>query len=398
MRLTTDPDTSQVIVLAPPEVQALIARELARPAAVAAAGAAGLPASLPARPAAGSLQLTRVPLARIEAQLRQMLGSRLEPRPPGRTGGPDFVLVKGTRRLEITLERPNNTVHLFGDPPLVTQVSRLLSALDVTEPVPGVTRQAVRIIPLQRADPAKVQQSGGRAASGSGRRPCGSGESRGGRHEPVPAATALAGPPGPAFAEPAEAGKPPVADEPDVQPHSHDGRRSRRAGTAGRRLRQLGDNVEIETLPDLDVIILRGRDPDVDEVARIIAELERLSAETIPGNRNLPAAACALPVPRPDPRPRRPGFHRRPPGQDPHDAVGQAERLAADRLGRSGCGHEGVDRQAGHARLAPIADPRLSPPPCAGRVRSANDPTDVSHAAGPGAARRGRPSTAAPIR
>ncbi len=88
-----------------------------------------------------------------------MLGSRLEPRPPGRNDGPDFVLVKGTRRVEMSFERSKNTVHLLGDPTLVTQIAHLLTALDVTEPVPGVTQQAIRIIPLQRADPAKVQEA-----------------------------------------------------------------------------------------------------------------------------------------------------------------------------------------------------------------------------------------------
>ena len=46
--------------------------------------------------------------------------------------------------------------------------------------------------------------------------------------------------------------------------------------------RELTGNVEIETLPDLDVIILRGRERDVEEVRRIIEEIERLSAETQP--------------------------------------------------------------------------------------------------------------------
>ncbi len=42
------------------------------------------------------------------------------------------------------------------------------------------------------------------------------------------------------------------------------------------------DDLEVETLPDLDVIILRGRDQDVKQLTRIIRELERLSAETRP--------------------------------------------------------------------------------------------------------------------
>jgi type II secretion system protein D len=41
-------------------------------------------------------------------------------------------------------------------------------------------------------------------------------------------------------------------------------------------------NVEVQTLPDLDVIILRGRDRDVQRLTEIIQELERLSRETQP--------------------------------------------------------------------------------------------------------------------
>ena len=42
------------------------------------------------------------------------------------------------------------------------------------------------------------------------------------------------------------------------------------------------NDLEIQTLPDLDVIILRGRDQDVEQLTKIIRELERLSQETLP--------------------------------------------------------------------------------------------------------------------
>lgn len=47
-------------------------------------------------------------------------------------------------------------------------------------------------------------------------------------------------------------------------------------------LRQLGQSVQVETLPDLGVIILRGRQNEVQELSRIIQELERLSADSQP--------------------------------------------------------------------------------------------------------------------
>jgi type II secretion system protein D len=47
-------------------------------------------------------------------------------------------------------------------------------------------------------------------------------------------------------------------------------------------LRRPSSDIEIQSLPDLDVIILRGRSADVEELTRIINELERISAETTP--------------------------------------------------------------------------------------------------------------------
>ncbi len=48
-------------------------------------------------------------------------------------------------------------------------------------------------------------------------------------------------------------------------------------GTGG-----LDVDVDVQTLPDLDVILLRGRDRDVQKLTEIIQELERLSRETQP--------------------------------------------------------------------------------------------------------------------
>ena len=48
------------------------------------------------------------------------------------------------------------------------------------------------------------------------------------------------------------------------------------------------DGVEIESLPELDVIILRGRDPDLAQLADIVEQLERISKETQAKIRILP--------------------------------------------------------------------------------------------------------------
>ena len=48
------------------------------------------------------------------------------------------------------------------------------------------------------------------------------------------------------------------------------------------RLREMGTAVDVEALSDLDVMILRGSERDVNELVRIIQEIERISAESVP--------------------------------------------------------------------------------------------------------------------
>lgn len=48
------------------------------------------------------------------------------------------------------------------------------------------------------------------------------------------------------------------------------------------RLKNVGVDVQVETLPDLDVIILRGNERDVQEMTKILEEIERISEETEP--------------------------------------------------------------------------------------------------------------------
>lgn len=57
---------------------------------------------------------------------------------------------------------------------------------------------------------------------------------------------------------------------------------ARSGDTEGQMLSRPSADVAVETLPDLDVMILRGRDPDVEELSRIIEEIERLSQLTTP--------------------------------------------------------------------------------------------------------------------
>ncbi len=96
----------------------------------------------------------------------------------------------------------------------------------------------------------------------------------------TPAAEPL---PPPADADPQAAPAQPLAPEsqPPSAPMPRDPAASAPAASGDVTLPQL-EGVEIETLPDLDAIILRGRNQDIDQLADIIRQLEMLSRQTQP--------------------------------------------------------------------------------------------------------------------
>ncbi|MCH5375089.1 MAG: hypothetical protein JJ992_14030, partial [Planctomycetes bacterium] len=289
--MTSDPATSQLIVLAPPEIQAAVAADLGIPQAVEPdQPPAEFSPDTPSRPKTTEqfVALSRIPLATLERQLRHLLGSRLEPHPGASSPAQDFVLIRGARRADLELNPARNGIRISGDSRLVLQLTSLVQALDRRENEASEADSSIRVIPVHGADPAKVEE----AVEAYRRGAAGPPADRQGQRlfaPPTVQSTALhngklrlpvvlaqhtepaAEPPASADAIPTDDAS--MAEQPGLTPDD---------GQVEQRLRQLGDNVEIETLPDLDVIILRGRDPDVDEVARIIAEIERLSAETVP--------------------------------------------------------------------------------------------------------------------
>jgi general secretion pathway protein D len=288
VRLTSDPETSQVIVLAPPDVHAAITAELGLPPApTAPPPPARFPPSstAPSVPTEQTVAVTKIPLPRMEQQLRHLLGSRLEPRGGRATTEPDFVIVRGPRRAHLLMQPATHAIRIVGDPQLVAQLARLVQALDRPENGAGQSEPTIRVIPVHSADPNKVQEAVDAYRSGS---PPPNQQGQRNASPPVPQTSlhqgrlrlpvALAQHTEPVADVPLPNGRLPAEELPNGQPPDA----MPFQGEVEPRLRQLGDRVQIETLPDLDVIILRGRDPDVDEVARIIAEIERLSAETVP--------------------------------------------------------------------------------------------------------------------
>ena len=288
VRVAVDSRTPQLLVLAPPEIHLLISKELAgRPVASAVGdrgkGASGVGVSAagttPPKPKDEFVPLVNTRADVVEMQLRKFLQGRLEPQNSPGIGQADYVFVD-TRggRAELTIDEKQNGIKVFGPEALRGQLVRLIEILD--NPL-QTAETRVRVLRVQRTDPAKVRRtleayrSGARGSGRLGRRlPRPEEGSRSDRfhNAGVELVSYLfqEGAGGESAAEPATRQP---GDMP-VEPAERD--------AMGRGLEQLGSDVEIETLPDLDVIILKGRGPELEEIAALIEELERLSEETEP--------------------------------------------------------------------------------------------------------------------
>jgi type II secretion system protein D len=298
VRIAADPATSQIFILAPPALQEVLAPQ---PGATDPAPAPNLPSSayagaataLPQPPSlsAGAgpmefhaspanheqfVQLANSRVEQLEPVLQRVLGQRLQPLPNPSPARPSYAFIDANgNRLELRIDHGRNGLGIVGPDNLVRQFLRLVENLDT--PADGSGR-AMRIVPVERTDPAKVDEAvrayktGGREqpnpnSSGSvnyargsigllaylfqqeGSSPGKSGGASG--VQPIPSTT-------------------PDEDE-------------------ARRLHGMSPDVDVEYLPDLDVIILHGRDKDVQEVSKIIEELERIATQTQPA-----VAVCPL--------------------------------------------------------------------------------------------------------
>jgi general secretion pathway protein D len=279
VQVAVDLRTQQLLVFAPPEIHLLISKQLARRPVASAVGdkrkrASGIGVSAagvtPAKPKDEFVPLVNTRADVVEMQLRKYLQGRLEPRNNAGIGQADYVFVD-TRggRAELTIDEKRNGIKVFGPEALRGQLVRLIEILDN----PRQTAETrVRVLRVQRTDPAKVRRtleayrSGARGAGRLGRRlPRPEEGSRSDRfhNAGVELVSYL-------FQE----GATEQPDEIPVAPAQRD--------AMGRGLERLGADVQIETLPDLDVIIVKGREQDVEDIAALIEELERLSEETEP--------------------------------------------------------------------------------------------------------------------
>jgi type II secretion system protein D len=294
VRVAPDKRQAMLLVLAP----AAVHDELAQFLGVEGTAADAQPAPQAAGPAARSLavsvgsgQLVRIvsPWEKLQTALQQLLGERLIPSPVD--GSPlSIYTIAYNPQLQVRLQYDPRAqqVAILGPADAVGRTARLLTALDRPQDAFGETR----VVPIRHARPAKILQAVGLvqdaqsqgpagAAGGGVESPGAAGDDAANSHNFVSMlfrqrgtqrgtpATQLAWQQ-PGAAQPGGAQGGADAAQPGAQPQPGEGG----AGLIGQ--------VQVEVLEGLGIIILRGRKSDVEQVRRLIEEIERTSVETEP--------------------------------------------------------------------------------------------------------------------
>jgi type II secretion system protein D len=251
VRIAVDGRTSQVIVYAPPEVQTGVGRRLAVLTA---------PQGNPMGPPR-FVSLRHAAAKQVEASLAGILGNRLvataAPHPRTRR----YRVACGSGQyVALTIDPAARHVAIEGPADAVERCIRLIQAIDTADQPGG---RNTRLVPLRTSRPASV-----RGAIAAIRDTTGRAQPR------MPLAAML-------FQSPKQGGSQPSAD-----------RAAPSAGTVKARTGKLNiglvNPVEIEAIEGLDVLVLRGKAQDVEQVMEIIDQLERVSAETEPAIHVLP--------------------------------------------------------------------------------------------------------------
>lgn len=275
-RVTIDRDRNRIIVVTSDNVQRQVASFITTfdssvPSASATPPAAGqlretsqVEKDSPSTRSSDPNQLTEsvVPirvrkLEAIRNALSRLLGDRLK---FGAGKQLSFVDRNGNSS-NLQLDTEQSAVRISGSTGTVRQLTTLLKWLDAAPQSEG---QSLRFVPLQKIDPVTLnrairvwRQNSAQAVDQSSNRRIN--QSTAGKNDIQPAS----------FLQDSDTSATPA----DPVDDSKQGPRPLR--------RPLSD-VQIEALPDLDVLMVRGRDVDVEELTRIIRELERLEAEASP--------------------------------------------------------------------------------------------------------------------
>jgi general secretion pathway protein D len=261
VRIAVDERTSQVIVQAPPAIQASISQRFPASASATLPPVARQPerAQMPLPPR--DIAIRNVKPEQIEASLWGMLGNRLSSLPVPRPQAKRYRLtLSGGGSVDLTIDFATAQVAVEGTGPAADACVRLIKDLDSLPDNSGGSN--VRFVPMQSTQLAGVQRAAQAIQSATGM-PAAN----------VPGTTLVAQQSG----APA-AGAPGAAPTPGPKPAAPAG--SEQVGEKARS--GLVNPVQIEMLPDIDGIVLRGNPQDVAQVEEIIKQIEQLSKESEP--------------------------------------------------------------------------------------------------------------------
>ncbi len=157
VRVGVDSHGGQLLVVAPRELHTTIARELAALAREGAAPAVAVASAAPSRWRERFVPIVHSKVEQIEPMLRHFIGPRLEVFQSAAADPVAYRFVANSgKRVELTVDRRRNGVMLSGHDSLLGEFERLIRTLDGLQQTTG---KSVRVVPVRKADPAKVQQA-----------------------------------------------------------------------------------------------------------------------------------------------------------------------------------------------------------------------------------------------
>ncbi len=284
VRITSNLRTAQILVFAPLETQSQIAEIMAgiKGATVSqpnrAASIHNPPGAIDSRASKSvSISLQNINGKQLEQTLLSMLGNRLTAVPPGELGTSSFqsILPGGAVvRLDIPLQL--NRFTLSGTATAVDSFARLIKILDGPPRTGDESMQLVSLndssIAATRRTVEAIQSSGMDKIPRS------------------PVATKLYQNPkedqkpkdGPTLV--AQAQMTPQEEQPNEEEEQETQVVQTPGGSPEKAAMQIGQigPVQVEMLEGLDVLIIRGRTKDVEQVMNVIKQVEQLSAKTEP--------------------------------------------------------------------------------------------------------------------
>ena len=265
VRIAADDRTSQVIVFAPAEAQAPIRRRMEALAAPTDAAIAKIVSGKADAARSVTIALQYCSTERLEASLAGILGNRMaairSPQPQIRRYR---ISSRGGEAVELAIDPASKRVTLQGADAPVEMCNRLIRAIDSVNTPNG---RNTRLVPLQTSRPASVHRAIEAVHDATG------------AHKSGMPLTAML------FEK---------QDSNDAQPSPGRARSPVAAGAekgktpSGQPRVGLVNPVEIESLEGLDVLVLRGKAQDVEQVQEIINQIERVSVETEPAIQVLP--------------------------------------------------------------------------------------------------------------